>query len=131
MNPALIPVIGSLFGKIFDTVQEVVPDKDKQLELTTKLMQHQLSFQQVLIQQTTVPWVDATVKLLYALSDLFKQNWRPVVSAAAFIYGLLNPDLIKELHALGAGGDAAVAAIFGSFPGWMLSRHASKRNGRE
>lgn len=131
MNPALIPILGSLANKIADTVKEVVPDKDQQLQLTTQLLQHQLEFQRALIQQQTIPWVDATVKILYALSDLVRSNWRPLVSAAAFFWGLLHPEQIRELVAAGGVGEAAVAAIFGSFPGWMLSRHITKRAGRE
>lgn len=131
MNPALIPLIGSFFSKTMDVVKEVVPDKDKQAEIALKLSENQLQFQQMLIQQSTVPWVDAIVKLLYALSDLIKQHWRPVLSGFAFVWGLFNPELLKQLQELGTAGELGVGAIFGSLPGWMWSRHTEKkRNGK-
>lgn len=117
MNPALIPIIGSLFGGLIDTVKEVVPDKDKQLELTTKMLEHQLEFQKVMLAQSTVPWVDALVKLAYAGEQIVKGLVRPVASVAmgAFAAWAAYKQVPMPQELLLMFGGAPLA--------WGLSRH--------
>jgi hypothetical protein len=123
MNPLFI---GNIFQSVVDIIKELVPDKDKQLELITQVKQQEIEMTKVLVSQSTVPWVDATVKLLYAISNLAKEHWRPLVSAYLFLHGISHPELIQQLHNLGFGGDTAITSIFGAFPGWMYSRHIDK-----
>lgn len=119
-------ILGNLFGGIIDIIKEVVPDKDKQLELITQVQTQQLEMTKVLVSQATVPWVDALVKLMYALSHLIKEHWRPLVSSYLMLKGVTDVDLLQQLHNLGAVGDAAITGMVGSFPAWMYSRHKGK-----
>jgi len=120
-------LITSLLGTGMNIVDKFVEDKDKKAELGVKTHEMMLDFAKTLISTQTYPWVDAVVKLMYAVSDLLKQNWRPMVSGFAFIYGLFNPEAMVTLHEAGTVGDGAIAGIFGAFPGWILSRHQEKK----
>lgn len=122
MNIPIINAVTGVFKQIFGVVDQLVEDKDKKNELIVKVaeLQHQLSMQ--LLQTSTVPWVDATVKLLFALRDLVIPMFRPVVSAcmAAYVaYAELNGITLSPL---------VEAAFAGAFPGWIASRWSEKKS---
>lgn len=122
----LLDDIVGLFGKF-------VPDKDKMAELAVKVEELQQAFKLALLNTTTTPRVDAVVKLMYALSDIGKGMVRPLGSAGAFVFGLFHPDLVQQAaNSLPPEYQWMVpAAVFGSFPGWMTSRHFGKKNEAE
>lgn len=112
MNPLLTPI----FGGLIDIGKELITDKDKQIEYAFKTQEIMLEFSKVLIGTQTTPWVDATVKLLYALQTF----WRPLVGAAMTAFG-------AYCHYKGVSMDAGLHAIFdGAFPAWGASRHIEK-----
>ena len=100
-------------------VSEYIEDPDKKAELMTRTVEAMLA-------SKTTKTVDALVKLAYASQMITKGLIRPLFSVGVFIYGLSNPDVIAQLHELGAVGDLAIAGIFGSAPLWGYSRHKEK-----
>lgn len=119
-----IPVVDAVlnvFGSLFGVVDQLVEDKDKKNEIILKMaeLQNQLSVQ--LVQTQTIPWVDATVKLLFAVRDIILPLFRPVIAsamAAYVVYAETNGIILSPM----------VEAVFaGAFPGWMASRHVSKK----
>lgn len=120
MNIPVINAVAGAFKQIFGVVDQLVEDKDKKNELIVKLaeLQNQLSLQ--LIQTNTVPWVDATVKLLFAFRDIIIPLFRPLIGAALSGYA-------AYAQANGIPIDPTVQTIFASaFPGWMASRFMEK-----
>lgn len=120
MNPALIPLIADAFKGLFGIGKELIVDKDKQIEYAFKLAELQQQFSMQLVSQATVPWVDATVKLMYALNSL----WRPIGGALMTAFGIYA-------HWKGIKIEPALHAVFdGAFPAWGVSRHINKQNGK-
>jgi hypothetical protein len=110
-----VPLIGDLLG----IVSEAVTDKDKRNEINLKLAELQHNFNMQLVQSQTVPWVDATVKLIYALVALA----RPIGSFAVTAFGLYA-------HAKGIGIDTMTHTLIDSaFPAWMGARTLEKKSG--
>ncbi len=106
------------------------PDKDKAAEFALKAEELKQQITLKLLGTTTTPRADAFVKIIYALIDVFKGLSRPLGSAAAFMFGLFHPELVQQAaNALPAEYQWLVpAAVFGSFPGWMTSRHVIEKN---
>ena len=117
-----IAILAPIFADLIGLGRELVVDKDKAMEFETRAREAQLKLLEALAGTTTVPWVDASVKLITALVSLA----RPLGSVAVFAWGLLHPDQLQRLHELGSMGDMALGAIFGSAPAWGLSRHVEK-----
>lgn len=112
--------IGDAFEGFFDLASELITDKDKLAEFNLEGMKIQSSIQLALIKQKTVPWVDATVKLMYALNDLIKSNYRPIGGLAMTAFAAYCQ--IKNISL-----DPNLKVIFGSaFPAWGVSRHVEK-----
>jgi len=99
---------------------ELVEDKDKKAELAYSTLD-------ALLKSKTYAFVDALVKLSFASEQIIKGLVRPLVSTGMFVYGVLNPDVLAQLHALGTAGDIGVAAMLGSAPAWGYSRHQEKK----
>jgi hypothetical protein len=118
--PALLPLIGGVFRGIFDLGKEVIQDKDKLAEFNYKLAELEGQLNLRLVETQTVPWIDATVKLLFALNSL----WRPLGGAVMTGFGIYA-------HWKGIPLDPVLHGIFdGAFPAWGVSRHVEKsRNG--
>jgi hypothetical protein len=120
MGLPLLGIVGEVFRGIFGVVDQMVEDKDKAAELKVKLAEMQTQLNSQLLTTQTVPWVDATVKILMAVRDLVIPLFRPVFGAA--LTGLavwfeykgvpINPTL-----------QAIMAA---AFPGWMVGRQVKK-----
>jgi hypothetical protein len=117
LNIPVVSAVTDVFKSLFGLGAELIEDKDKLNEFNFKLneLQGQLNLQ--LIQTTTVPWVDGTVKLLFAFNSL----WRPLGGAAMTAFGIYayvkGIQIPEGLHAV---FDAA-------FPAWGLSRHINKQ----
>jgi len=123
----LLPFMG-VFEKVFGIVDQLVVDKDAKLQIQAELRKIELSTMDSVLKTSTVPWVDATVKLLYASVSLF----RPVASIGVFIYGLMNPETFSTLsEASPIAGDIAAAATFGAAPAWGVSRHREKAKSKD
>ena len=124
MNIPVISAITDVFGKLFGVVDQLVEDKDKKNEIVLKIaeLQNQLALQ--LIQTSTVPWVDATVKILFAVRDIILPMFRPVVAAAMAAYVVY-----AEIN--GITMSPMVEAMFaGAFPAWGASRWSEKKAGK-
>lgn len=106
-------IVVGLLGSLIDLGKEVIVDKDKQIEFEYKVkeLEHQLTME--LVKTATVPWVDATIKMLVFL--------RPLGAALMTAFGMY-------CHYKGIDMDAATHAIFdGAFPAWGVSRHVNKQ----
>jgi len=118
-----IPVISAItdvFKGVIGVVDQLVEDKDKKNELIYKIMEMQNQLNLTVLQLKTVPWVDAMVKILFAVRDLIIPLLRPVIAAA--LTGFVAYAEVKGIT-LSPAVEAAFAA---AFPGWMYSRHVTK-----
>ena len=118
-----IPVIDAVAGAfkgLFGIVDQFVEDKDKKNELVFKMLELQNSLNIQLLQMKTVPWVDAAVKILFAIQNLVIPMLRP--AGAAAMAGFAAYCAMKGIP-LNPVLEAALAA---AFPGWMYSRHQEK-----
>ncbi len=108
--------IGSLFDGLFKLGGEFIEDKDKRNEFNMMIARSQNDFNTAIINMKTTPKVDALVKLLYALNAL----WRPIGSAAMFVFGVYavvtGIEISTELSAI----------LFGAFPAWGAFRQLDK-----
>lgn len=112
-----IPIIGELLG----LAAEAVEDKDKRNALQAKIMELQSTVTLAIVQSQTVPWVDALVKLLYALVALAT----PLGSLAMMGFNLYCK--IK-----GVPLDVATeGATLGLFPAWATYRRLEKQRGKQ
>jgi len=123
----MIGLLTSLLPSLFSLGGKLIEDKDKRAEFAFKVQEMAFKQMEVLINAKTYPWVDALVKMAYASEQIVKGLFRPVVSAGLFVYGIMNPDMLKSLHELGIAGDAGIVGVFGAFPAWMKSRHDEKK----
>lgn len=119
----LLAIIPGLF-KIGD---KLIEDKDKRYEYAFKVQEMAFRMMEVMLSTKTYPWIDGLVKLSYAADQIIKGLFRPVFSVGLFVYGILNPDMLQNLHSLGIVGDAGIVGMFGAFPAWMKSRHDEKK----
>ncbi len=119
MNLPLIDTIGKAFNGIIGLASEYIEDKDKRNEFIFQMYKYKNELDRMIINQSTIPWVDAIVKVLYAMQSL----WRPFVSAGALI-------AVLYFRATGIDLDPVVEKILVSmFPAWGLSRHMLKSRG--
>lgn len=109
-----------LVGKLFDLIDQAVPDKDKRAELRQAALEVTTDFQKTLVSTATVPWVDGAVKLIYALVALAA----PLGSAAMSAFGLYAYAKGIEL-----GDPATHAGVTSAFGVWRGLRHLEKKAG--
>ncbi|MEW8420265.1 MAG: hypothetical protein AB2669_16575 [Candidatus Thiodiazotropha endolucinida] len=106
----------STINGIIGLGKEWILDKDKQIEFAYKMRELNFKIAESLLSTQTIPWVDATVKIIYALVALF----RPIGTALMTAFGLYahwkQIPIDTALH----------AAIDGAFPAWGVSRHMNK-----
>lgn len=107
------------FGKsLIGLASEFIEDPDKQAKFKLEAQKLQSRTIDSLLGTTTIPWVDALVKVLVALNTL----WRPVGGALMTAFGMYA-------HWKGIDISTALHATFdGAFPAWGLSRHQDKAN---
>lgn len=127
----MIEAIMSAFTGLLGLGSKMIVDKDKQAEYAFKALEMTNNMALKLLDTKTYPWIDGLVKLAYASDSIIKGLFRPVLSAAAIGYMLFHPEMIDKLHNMGTMGDVVLTAIFGSFPGWMASRHVEKKKATE
>jgi hypothetical protein len=120
-------LLGSLLPGLFKLGDKMIVNEDKKMEFAFKTQEMTFKVMEVMLATKTYPWIDGLVKLAYASEAIIKGLFRPVISAGLFIYGLTNPDLLKQLHELGVIGDTGILGMFGAFPAWMKSRHDEKK----
>lgn len=114
-------VIGGLFEVakgLIGLADQAIEDKDKKIEFQYRVLDRTLGFYEKMMEQKTIPWVDALVKFVM----VFKEFVRPIGSfiltaAAAYMSykGIALPDWVEVV-------------MYGAFPGWMASRHSEKKN---
>lgn len=105
---------------LFDLISEAIPDPDKRRELEAKITQARIQVDQLIMQTTTIPWVDALVKIMYALERFIVTLWRPIGAAAMTAFGMYA-------HYKGIDiGEANHLILDGAFPAWGASRHMEK-----
>lgn len=103
---------------IVELAKKLIPDKDKLAELEAEVKQAQNALDQLILNTTTTPWVDALVKLLYAAERFI----RPLGAAAMTAFGLYA-------HLKGLNIDPMTHGLIdGAFPAWGASRHVHQNN---
>ena len=118
MGLPLIGMIGDIFKGLIDLGKEYIPDKDKQVEFAFKMFDAQQKVNMTIMQQQTVPWVDALVKIMFAVNSL----WRPIMGAAMTAFGIYA-------HIKGIPMGEFQWIFDGAFPAWGVSRHFNKMKG--
>ena len=116
--------VGGMFSGVTGIISELVEDKDARNKITLEVAKLQGNLQTAIVQQVTVPWVDALVKLMYAFGDTFKGFIRPFGAIALTYFaadmrvkGTPLPPFIEEM-------------MFSSGLLWGASRYAEKKNGK-
>lgn len=116
MIPAAIAAITQFGGSALGIINKFVPDKDLQAKLAIRQLELTYELVEKLINTATVPWVDASVKLLTALMVLA----RPVGSFAMTCAGIY-------FHYKGIQLDPTVhGAMDMAFPAWGGLREVHK-----
>lgn len=118
-----LPIIGAVADSIKGLIglaDQYIEDKDKKNEFLFKAFEVKAQIDAQLIGLKTIPWVDALVKIMYAVQSL----WRPFVGGLMTAFG-------AYAHYSGIPMEASLHAIFdGAFPAWGISRHIAKsKNG--
>ena len=99
----------------------MIADEDKKSEFAFKVQEMAFKQMETLINAKTYPWVDALVKLAYASEQIIKGLFRPI--GAAVMTGFVIYAEVTGIQLSGTVETLLVAA----FPGWMASRHSSKK----
>lgn len=120
-------LLGSVVPSLFKLGGKMIADEDKKIEFAFKTQEMTFKMMETMLNAKTYPWIDGLVKLSYAGEQIIKGLFRPIISGGLFIYGIMHPDLLKQLHEIGLGGDAGILGMFGAFPAWMKSRHDEKK----
>ena len=108
--------IGKTADGLINLADQAITDKDKLIEFKFKAAELKMQGMQALLNTTTTPMVDATVKIIFAINTL----WRPLLSAVMTAFG-------AYAHFKGIPIDPAAQVIFdGAFPAWGVSRHVEK-----
>ncbi len=110
----------TLVPDILDAAKRFIPDKKQLAEFEHDISTLKLELDKTLLTTKTVPWVDATIKILYALKEVIIPMFRPLGGAAMTAFGMY-------CHLKGVEIDIGLHAILdGALPAWGLSRHAEK-----
>jgi hypothetical protein len=105
---------------ILELAKKLIPDKDRFKELETEVTKAGIEFDRLLMGTTTAPWVDATVKLMYAFERFFTSLWRPLGTFALTAFaGYCDAKGIQL-------SETVEMLLYGAFPGWGVSRHMHK-----
>jgi hypothetical protein len=116
----LNPLTG-IFEGLIGIGRELITDKDKLIEYEFRTKELHQKGMELIVSTQTIPWVDATVKIMYALIAFA----RPVGSAAMTAFGIYAH--YKQIPI-----DGAIHAVFdGAFPAWGTSRHINKNKEQE
>ena len=111
----ILKMVG-LFDRAMDLGSEYILDKDKAMAVRAEVEMARLQMAIAMASTTTIPWVDALVKLV----TVFAQLIRPLGTFAMSAFG-------AYAHMKGLGIDPMLHGIFdGSFPSWGISRHVEK-----
>lgn len=125
MNPLLLGPIADIFTNLIGLGKELVVDKDKQVEYAYKVAQLQTELVGKMLTMQTTPKTDSAVKLIFAVKEFIIPLFRPLISAAITGFGIYA-------HYKGIQIPEYIHVILDSaFPGWMTSRHISKKNAQE
>ena len=112
--------LSALISPVTNIASKMIMDKDKFADLQFKKVELVAQAKSELLQKTTTPNVDATVKLLIAFRDILLPMKRPVGSALMMGFAayaeMKGLDIPVELQAV----------LYGAFPAWGTSRHLSK-----
>lgn len=111
MSP-LIPILSGLI----QLGDKFIEDKDKKTEFAFKTQELAFKTMETLLNAKTYPWVDALVKLLYAMQTF----WRPLLGAAMTAFG-------AYCHWKGIDMGNAHMIFDAAFPAWGVSRHVEKQ----
>jgi len=127
----MMQLLAGIIPGLLKLGDKLIEDKDKKAEYAFRVQQMSQELAFKLLDTRTYPWVDALVKLAYASTQIVKGLFRPLMSGALLVWVMVDPAMLERLAALGEVGQLAIAAIFGSFPGWMISRHQEKKRKEE
>ena len=125
MNVPVVTAVMKLFGKVTGLASEYIEDKDKRNAFLFELQKLQGESDQIIVQQVTVPWVDAFVKIMYALVSIVNKTWRPVGGACM-------TGFVMYCALYNVALDPNIQLLFSSaFPSWGLSRHLKQMKSKD
>ena len=117
----MISLFTSLIPSLFKIGDKMIVDKDKKMEFAFKVQEMTFKFMEVMLNVKTIAWVDALVKLSYAMENIIKGLFRPI--GAALMTGFAIYAEVKGIEL-----SATVEAILvGAFPAWGVDRHLDKK----
>jgi len=118
-------MIGQFFSALISPVTKIadkmILDKDKYAEIQLRKIELDHESRNKLLEITTTPKTDATVKLLIAFRDIVLPLLRPVGGAIMALFGMYCVNEGIEIPS------EMQAVLFGAFPMWGLSRHVNKQ----
>ena len=117
----VISAITTLGGSVLGIIDKFVLDKDLKQKLAIRQLELMYGLIEKIINTTTIPWVDALVKLLMALVVLA----RPIGS---FIISLWGLGMIGEI---GEASETVQNVAISAFPAWGAAREVHKKREEE
>ena len=116
----MLNVLMGLLPNIFKLGGKLIQDADKRAEFAFRVQEMVNAFMMKMLETKTDPWVDALVKIAYAGESIIKGLFRPLGSAAMFVFAIY-----AEIEGI-ALSEGVQAILYGSFPAWGASRHIEK-----
>lgn len=112
-----INAVGKIFGGLFGIIDQFVEDKDLKNKLALRQLELMYQLIEKLLESKTIPWVDATVKLMAGSVVLA----RPLGTFAITCMGIY-------LHVKGTPIDSDVVqyGMDVAFPAWAGAREVDK-----
>lgn len=107
-------LIGNLGGKLIE-------DKDKRTEYAFKMQELAFRAMEVMLNTKTVPWVDATIKLMYACKTFIRPVGSTVMAGFAAYCAVKQIALPEYIQVM----------LYGAPVAWGASRHAEKKRKTE
>ena len=124
IQTGLITAVSGVLDSGLKIVDQLVQDKDKVAEYAFETQKLKLQFIEKLVLMNTLPWVDAMVKVMFALLALA----RPIGSLYLTIIGV---DMAQAEIEAGDAISTVSGGLSAAFPAWMGAREVHKRRVEE
>ena len=117
----MISLFTSLIPSLFKIGDKMIIDQDKKQEFAFRVQEMTFKFMEAMLAAKTIAWVDALVKLSYAMENIIKGLFRPI--GAALMTGFAIYAEVKGIEL-----SATVETLLvGAFPAWGVDRHLDKK----
>lgn len=120
MQLSIINAVAGVTSKGLSIIDQFVEDKDLRNELAVKQLELMYGLLEKIINTSTVPQVDALVKLILALIALA----RPL---GALYLTIMGVDMASASIQAGGEVNMVEGTLIGAFPTWGVAREADKR----